>query len=79
MADTDPNLTGMGMTQPFVGAATHQTLSLPNTNVSVWHKAYVQPGAFEGTETAALPKFGAECRFTVAFQTQRQALLKVAV
>ena len=32
-----------------------------------------------GPLTAALPTFGAQCRFTVAFPTQRQAVLKVAV
>ncbi len=38
-------------------------------NVGSWHKADVQPLAVLGPLTGALPTFGAECRFTVAFQT----------
>ena len=46
-------------------------------NVALWHKADVQPLAVLGPFTGALPTFGAECRFTVAFQTQRQTVPKV--
>ena len=34
------------------------------SNVRLWHKARAQLGAFEGTETAALPTLGLECRPT---------------
>ncbi len=47
--------------------------------VGSWHKADVQPLAVLGPLTGALPTFGAECRFIGAFQTFRQAVLKVAV
>jgi hypothetical protein len=47
--------------------------------VASWHNVRAQLGAFEGTETASLPTLDNECRFTVAFQTQRQAVSKVVV
>ena len=44
-------------------------------NVALWHNPDLQPGAFEGTETAALPTLRAECRLTATFQTRfRKAL-----
>jgi hypothetical protein len=46
-------------------------------NVGCWHKADVQRLPGLGPLTGALPTFGAECLFTAAFQTQRQAVLKV--
>jgi hypothetical protein len=39
-----------------------------SANFGLWHNVRAQPGALEGTETAALPTFGAECRFTIAFK-----------
>ena len=48
-------------------------------NVALWHNPDLQRPLGLGRLTGALSTFGAECRFTVAFQTQRQALLKVAV
>jgi hypothetical protein len=47
--------------------------------VGSWHETDVQRLPGSGPLTAALPTFGAECRFTAAFQTQRQAVPKVAV
>jgi len=47
--------------------------------VGLWHKAEVQGCFILGPVTAALPTFGAQCRFTAAFQTQNQAMPKVAV
>jgi hypothetical protein len=37
--------------------------------VASWHEACVRPGAFKGTETAALPTLAAERRVIDAFQT----------
>jgi hypothetical protein len=36
-----------------------------NTDGSLWHKVRAQPGAYEGTKTAALPTLGIKVRFTV--------------
>ncbi len=47
--------------------------------VAYWHIADVQRLTDLGPLTGALPTFGAECRFIGAFQTFRQAVLKVAV
>ncbi len=47
--------------------------------VRSWHEADVQRLPGSRPLTGALPTFGAECRFTVAFQTQRQVVPKVAV
>ncbi len=47
--------------------------------VSFWHNPDLRPLAGLGLLTAALPTFGTECRLIGAFQTQRQAVLKVAV
>ncbi len=52
---------------------------LERGNVAYWHTADVQRLPGLGPLTGALPTFGIECRFTVAFPTQRQAVLKVAV
>jgi hypothetical protein len=38
-------------------------------NGNSWHNVRAQPGAFGGTETAALPTLRAERRFIAAFQT----------
>jgi hypothetical protein len=46
-------------------------------NVDLWHEVDVQRMTGLGTLTGALPKFGAECRFTVAFQTLRWHAPKV--
>jgi hypothetical protein len=35
------------------------------SNVGAWHKVRAQPGAYEGTKTAALPTLGIKGRFTV--------------
>ena len=43
------------------------------------HTADVQGCYILGPLTGALPTLRAECRFTAAFQTQRQAVPKVAV
>ena len=50
-----------------------------DANVRSWHIADVQRPLELGPLTAALPTFGAQCRFTGAFPTQRQAVLKVAL
>jgi hypothetical protein len=50
-----------------------------DANVRKWHIADVQRLTDSGRLTGALPTFGAECRFTVVFQTQFQAVSKVAV
>ena len=47
--------------------------------VGSWHKTDAQRLTDSGRLTGALPTFGAECRFTVVFQTQFQAVSKVAV
>ena len=36
-------------------------------NVRFWHNARAQLGAFEGTQTTALPTLRAECRFITGF------------
>jgi hypothetical protein len=41
----------------------------PCISVVNWHEACVRPGAFKGTETAALPTLAAERRVIDAFQT----------
>ena len=48
-------------------------------DVASWHEADVQRLPGLGPLTGALPTFGAECRFNIAFPTQRQAVPKVAV
>ncbi len=47
--------------------------------VSKWHIAEVQGCYILGLLTGALPTFEPKCRLTAAFQTQRQAVPKVAV
>jgi hypothetical protein len=37
--------------------------------VAIWHKVRTQPGAYEGTKTAALPTLGVEGQFSAALQT----------
>ncbi len=61
----------MAMTPPPGHTKTRTKFMLlrRHLNVALWHKACVQPGAFEGTETAALPTLKAECRFIAALQT----------
>ncbi len=44
-----------------------------DANVGKWHKACVQPGAYEGTETAALPTLGRVCRFIAGNPTRFRA------
>jgi hypothetical protein len=39
------------------------------SNVGCWHKVRAQPGAYEGTKTAALPTLGVEGQFSAALQT----------
>ncbi len=46
-------------------------------NVGCWHEADVQRLTDLGPFTGALPTFGPECRLIAAFQTLRQAVLKV--
>jgi len=48
-------------------------------NFQKWHKGEVQRPSVSGPLTGALPTFGPECRFIGAFQTQGQAVTKVAV
>ena len=48
-------------------------------NVAYWHNPDLQRPLELGPIMATLPTFGAECRFFTAFQTQRHAVLKVAV
>ena len=43
------------------------------------HNPDLQRPAELGPFMATLPTFSAECRFTAAFQTQRQAVPKVAL
>ena len=47
--------------------------------VVFWHNPDLQRPLELGPIMATLPTFGAECRFTVVFQTQFQAVPKVAV
>ena len=55
------------------------TAERANWNVRLWHNRDLQWACVLGPPTAALPTFGPECRVTDAFQTQGQAVLKVAV
>ena len=48
-------------------------------NDRLWHETDVQSPMVSCPFTGALPTFGAQCRLTAAFQTQRQAVPKVAV
>ena len=52
---------------------------LNSNNVCFWHNPDLQRPLELGPIMATLPTLGAECRFTAAFQTQRQAVPKVAV
>ncbi len=49
------------------------------SNVRLWHKADAPPRPRLGPLIRRLPTFGVQCRLTAAFQTQRQAVSKVAV
>ena len=48
-------MSAMGSKRKFAAAS---------TNVGIWHKVRAQPGAYEGTKTAALPMLGIEGRFS---------------
>ncbi len=50
-----------------------------SASVGLWHKAEVRGCYILGPVNTALPTFRPECRFTVAFQTQLQAVPKVVV
>ncbi len=50
---------------------------MQNPDVRSWHIADVQRLPSSSPLTGALPAFGAECRFTVAFQTLRWHAAKV--
>ncbi len=49
------------------------------SNVALWHNPDLQRPVWLGPIMATLPTFGVECRFIAAFQTQLQAVPKVAV
>jgi len=49
------------------------------SEVCSWHNPDLRPLADLGLLTAALPTFEAQCRLTAAFQTQGQAVSKVAL
>jgi hypothetical protein len=46
-------------------------------NGNCWHKARAQPGALEGTETAALPTLGTKCLVSGGKPTVFKKALKV--
>ena len=52
---------------------------LNSNDVGLWHIAEVQVCYILGPLTGALPTFEPKGRLTAAFQTQRQAVPKVAV
>jgi len=41
----------------------------PELKGNSWHNVRAQPGAYEGTKTAALPTLGIEGQFSAALQT----------
>ncbi len=63
----------------MMGANFGTGLIASEANVACWHEADVRRLPGSSPLTDALPTFGAQCRLTAAFQTQRQAVPKVAV
>ena len=66
----------LNVAEPIADSET-RGVKLKRLRVRSWHKTNVQPLAVLGPLTGALPTFGAECRFTGAFQTLRWHAAKV--